>query len=56
MNDAFGVRGVERIGDLNSQIQHQLYRHRLSADPMLERLTVAGRDFLVAENQAPAVA
>jgi hypothetical protein len=40
MNDAFGVSGVERIGDLNSQIQHQLYRHGLSADPTLERLTV----------------
>jgi hypothetical protein len=40
MNDAFGVRGIERIGDLNSQIQHQLDGHWLSADSMLEGLTV----------------
>ena len=40
MDDALCVRGVERIGDLHPQIQYQLYRHGLSANPMLKRLTV----------------
>jgi hypothetical protein len=37
MNDAFAVCAIERIGDLNPQIQRQLDRHWLSADAMFER-------------------
>ena len=40
MNDAFGMCGIERVGDLKPQIQHQLCRYGLSANPMIEGLTV----------------
>src|SRR5437868_13368541 len=38
MNDAFGVGGVERIGDLNGQIQQSLRLQRTSADDLLQAL------------------
>jgi hypothetical protein len=38
MNDAFCVGGVQRIGDLNAKVKHQLKCERLFADPVLQRL------------------
>ena len=38
MDDAFRVCGIQRIGDLDAQIEHRLDLHRLASDPVPERL------------------
>ena len=38
MHDAFGVGSIERVGDLNAKIEHEVGGQRLSVDPVLERL------------------
>src|SRR5580700_12249612 len=40
MDDAFGVRSIERVGDLNAYIYDLIERHRAAGDAMLERLAV----------------
>src|SRR5271169_487530 len=40
MNDAFSMGGFERVGDLDSQLQHFLKGHRLAGDIVLEGLAV----------------
>jgi len=40
MDDSFPVRGVERVGDLDAQIEHSLDLHRLAPDPVPERLAL----------------
>ena len=34
MDDALRVRRIQRIGDLDAQIEHHLDLHRLASDPM----------------------
>jgi hypothetical protein len=38
MNDAFRVRGIERVGNLNPQVEHLVECERLLADAVLQRL------------------
>jgi hypothetical protein len=38
MNDPLGVRGIERVGDLNTQLDENLEIDRTAADAMLQRL------------------
>ncbi len=38
MNDAFCMRGVERVGNLDSEVEHLVECERLLADAMLQRL------------------
>ena len=38
MNDAFGVRCIERVGNLNAKVEHLVKWHGLLADPMFQRL------------------
>jgi hypothetical protein len=38
MDDAFGVSGVERVGDLNAEIQRLIERERLALNGVLESL------------------
>ena len=40
MDDAFGVCGVERVGDLNSYVDDFIKRHGTAADAMLQRLPI----------------
>src|ERR1022692_4893884 len=40
MNDPLGVRGVERVGNLNGEREDQLSFHRSAGNPMLQRLPV----------------
>jgi hypothetical protein len=40
MHDAFGVRGVERVGGIDSQRQQRFDFHRASGDGVLQRLPV----------------
>jgi len=40
MNDAFGVRGVDRVGNFDSQRQCRFDLHWLSANAMLQRESV----------------
>ena len=39
MDDPAGMRGVEGIRNVHSDIQHQLVRHRAVADSMFQRLS-----------------
>jgi hypothetical protein len=32
--------GIQRVGNLHSDVQQQLHRQRLAADPMLQRLAI----------------
>src|SRR4029077_1367717 len=38
MNDALCMGGIERVGNLNSEVEHLVERERLLADAMLQRL------------------
>ena len=38
MNDAFCMGGIERVGNLDSEVEHLVERKRLLADAVLERL------------------
>jgi len=38
-NDSSGVRGTERVGDLHSELEQFVERHRLTADPPPQRLS-----------------
>ena len=38
MDDALGMRRIERVGNLNSQVEQEVDRQRLAVDAMLERL------------------
>ena len=38
MDDAFGMGGIERVGDLRAEIEQRLEFHRLAVDPLLQRL------------------
>jgi hypothetical protein len=38
MNDAFCMRGVERVGNLDSEVEHLVERERLLSDAMFQRL------------------
>ena len=40
VDDALRVCGVERIGDLDAQIEHRLDLHRLASDSVPERLAL----------------
>ena len=40
MDDAFGVGGVESVGNLDSDGEERLQIHRTVADHVLQRLTV----------------
>ena len=40
MNDAFGVGGIQRVGNLDSQFQDVFHRQRLARYAVLQRLTV----------------
>ena len=40
MNDAFSMGGFERLGNLDSQVQHFLNRQRLVGNDMLQSLAV----------------
>ena len=40
MDDALRVRGVERVGNLNSQVEDFFEQHGLAADAALQRLAV----------------
>jgi hypothetical protein len=40
MDDAFGVGGVQSVGDLDAEIEHHLDFHRLAADAVLQRLAL----------------
>jgi len=34
MDDGLRVRRIQRVGDLDAQIEHHLDLHRLASDPM----------------------
>ena len=38
MNDTFCMRGIERVGDLDSEVEHLVECERLLADAVLQRL------------------
>ena len=40
MNDAFGMRGVERVGDLDAQREQSFYFQRSASDAVLESQAV----------------
>src|SRR6266852_8751468 len=40
MDDTLCVRGIKRVGDLNSQFQHLVQRKRSSCNTVLEGLTI----------------
>ena len=40
MDDAFGVRGIKGVGNLDGQRQNEFWFHRLPCDAMLQRQTV----------------
>jgi hypothetical protein len=40
MDDAMGVRGVQSVGDLNSNLKRVFKQQRLSGDAMLQRLPI----------------
>ncbi len=40
MDDSFGVRGIERVGNFDSELEHLVERECAALDPMLQRLTV----------------
>ena len=39
VQDAFGVRQLNRVGDLHGQVEHRRQRQRLATDEPIERLT-----------------
>ena len=40
MQDAFGVRGIERIGDLRADVEHLAQVERFAQQPPIERIAV----------------
>src|SRR6266852_8513208 len=40
VDDAFRMCGVESVGNLDAQVEHRLDLHRLTSDPMPERLAL----------------
>ena len=57
VQDALGVRQLNRVGDLHAQVEHHRQRQRLAADEPIERLAfqVLHRDVLLALELADVV-